>query len=302
MESGLLESRQTLPPFDDNYYYTIHAKVYPKRFLTSGINRPGDINVTEEGLSSGNWQFYFQGGRFFIRNYDYLSPWQLGIDINDRSVPRMMRSSGSLGQQWTLTRQGDDGWLWTNGLLGNESYLALSELNTVPGMQTSKENALWDIQVNPSAERPKDGGMFTDVPNFEVATTSTSSSMSSTSLTSASTSPTQSLGNPNDNNPGGKSANGISTPAIAGIAIGGVGFIVICAALVFFLCRGRRRKGEDKGKGKGKRPVVPEKVDNEYYRHEAPARVELSSEATLAEMEASREPVELLPSPVKGRQ
>lgn len=79
-----------------------------------------------------------------------------------------MKTSGDVGQQWTLTRQ-DGKWTFANGLLGNGSLLALAGINTLPGMQPSSTGAEWDIEVNPSAGSPTDPAMLVDVQGFEVS-------------------------------------------------------------------------------------------------------------------------------------
>lgn len=121
-------------------------------------------------LSSENWQLYYQQGRYFIRNYDYKADYQLGFDARSGSVPVMLRTSGDLGQQWTLTRVGDTTFTLTNGLFGNGTLLALVGGNTIPGMQPSSTGSQWDITINVSAGSPKDQDpdMMADVEDFEV--------------------------------------------------------------------------------------------------------------------------------------
>lgn len=122
-----------------------------------------------DSLSSSNWQLYYQQGRYFIRNYDYGED-QLGLTESERAVPSLMRRSGALGQQWLLTRSEEDGgWMISNGLLGNGSWLSLTGANTVPAMQASSAGAVWDIQINPSAGSPQGSDLYIDVDDFEVS-------------------------------------------------------------------------------------------------------------------------------------
>lgn len=158
--------------FDAKSFYRFSNDVYPGNTLSAGVFKDsnGDINMTIEGTfsSSENWQIYYQQGRYFLRNYDYGGDWQLGLDDNAKAIPRMMRRSGALGQQWTLT-QGDEGkWTFTNGMLGNGSWFALVGQNTIPGMQPSRSGNEWEITINPSAGSPPEGNMMEDVDNFEV--------------------------------------------------------------------------------------------------------------------------------------
>lgn len=167
-----VQERQTASDIDPNSFYTLRNELSPGNTLSSGSYRDanGTVNMTVAFAysSSENWQFYYQKGRYFIRNYDYGSDWQLGLSEESRSVPTLMKRSGSLSQQWTLTRE-DGKTTLTNGLLGNGSWLALAEKNTVPGMQPSKTGAMWDIVLNYSAGKVQDQGMLVEISDIEVS-------------------------------------------------------------------------------------------------------------------------------------
>jgi hypothetical protein len=174
-QSCFCDSSDAMSEFDPRAFYRFANDAYRDNTLSCGIYQDsnGAINMTTFGsLSSENWQIYYQQGRYFIRNYDYGADWQLGLSGISRSVPRLMRRSGSLGQQWTLTRRDDGTWALSNGLLGNGSWLSLVAGNTVPGMQPSSTGASWDITINPSAQSPRDPDSFVDVNNFEVCSRS----------------------------------------------------------------------------------------------------------------------------------
>ncbi|KAF2254671.1 hypothetical protein BU26DRAFT_143311 [Trematosphaeria pertusa] len=161
--------------FDSESFYTFHNTAMANLSLSSGIyqDTAGAINMTLEGsLSSENWQIYYQQGRYFIRNYDY-GDYQLALTESSRSVPKLMKRSGELGHQWTLTRKDGDGWQLSNGLLGNGSLLCLNQAytGTVPGMQPSEAGANWEILINPSAGSPKGSDLYRDVEGFEVRIT-----------------------------------------------------------------------------------------------------------------------------------
>lgn len=167
--------REVVVDFDYKHYYRFFNPLQPNKTLSSGLfkDAAGALNMTtmETYSSSENWQLYYQGGRYFIRNYDYGGDWQLGLTTDMRSEPKLIKRSGALGQQWTLAKSSDGkGYVVTNGLLGNGSYLALSGTNLVPAMQPSTTGAVWDIQINPSAGSPASGSnMLTDAENFEVS-------------------------------------------------------------------------------------------------------------------------------------
>ena len=154
--------------FDPSSFYTFHNPSSPNNTLSSGINQDslGAIDMTLYGsLSSENWQIYYQQGRYFIRNYDW-GDFQLGLTERARSVPTLMKRSGSLGQQWTLART-DGGWTLANGLLGNGSWLSVVGGNG-PAMQPAETGATWEILINESAGAPKGNDLYLDVSDFEV--------------------------------------------------------------------------------------------------------------------------------------
>lgn len=168
---GPLIHRRAANDFAPSMYYTFHNAVDPNNTLSSGQNQntKGGISMTNFGdRSSENWQLYYQQGRYFIRNYDYLGSMQLGLDEGSL-VPKLMKRSGALAQQWTMTRQDDGTFRFTNGMLGNDSALALVKGNTMPAMQPSGQGTAWEILANPSALAPKDPTMLVDVTGFEVS-------------------------------------------------------------------------------------------------------------------------------------
>ncbi|KAF2109292.1 hypothetical protein BDV96DRAFT_244394 [Lophiotrema nucula] len=257
MMRPFIQLRQAQNSFDPNSYYTFHNDVYPKNTISAGVEQSsnGVINMTQEQSfsSSENWQLYYQQGRYFIRNYDYGAGYQLGLDKASLSVPRLMQSSGELGQQWTLAKA--DGGLWkvTNGLLGNDTALGLSGHNTVPGMQPSEDGTSWSISLNPSAGAPQDKAMLKDVANFEVVPSSSSSkavpSATSTSIsfstTSESATPTHSSITASASSSSASASKGtsVSPGAIAGIVVGAVLLLVVLGLVTYhFLSRRKQRK------------------------------------------------------------
>lgn len=259
--------RQSSSPFDPKSYYTIANVAYPELTLSNGIGW-STVNVTKKGsYSSENWQIYYQQGRYFIRNYDSLSKTQYGLG-SSRTTPGLEKASGSFGQQWTLARE-DDGWIFTNGLLGNNSFLAVVDGSGIPVMQTTKRAAIWQILINASAGSPKDPAMLADIGSFEVSSsssasaTATSSSSISTRLptttgapTAATTSGTQTLptsngssswtsgptGSATGNQDTAQASQGLQTGAIVGISVGAVALVVALGLLGFLLFRRRQSK------------------------------------------------------------
>lgn len=141
--------------FNPRTFYLLFNPVYKDSegtdyALSAGIFlRPfGAVNITVMSLSSQNWQLFPQGGRYFIRNYDYGAGYQLGLTKDSGGVPTMLPRSGSLGQQWSIMQK-DGGWQLTNGLLGNGSFLAVPADFLGIAMQASSAGTTWNITRNP---------------------------------------------------------------------------------------------------------------------------------------------------------
>jgi hypothetical protein len=169
-----IHRRDESPLFDDGNYFTFHNTLDSANTLSSGQlqNTKGNVSMTPFGKrSSENWQLYYQQGRYFIRNYDYLGTWQLGLTSDSKVVPKMLARDGSLGQQWTLSRQDDGTVRFINGLLGNESALGLGAGDTVPAMQAAGKGTGWTVLPNLSAlgTGAKDPSMLKDNTDFEVS-------------------------------------------------------------------------------------------------------------------------------------
>jgi hypothetical protein len=171
-----IHRRADSPLFDNGNYFTFHNTIDSANSLSSGQlqNTKGNISMTTSGArSSENWQLYYQQGRYFIRNYDYLGTWQLGLTEDSKVVPKLLPRDGSLGQQWTLTKQDDGNFRFINGLLGNDSALGLVTGNTVPAMQIAGKGTGWTILPNLSAlgTGAKDSTMLKDNTDFEASCT-----------------------------------------------------------------------------------------------------------------------------------
>ncbi|KAF1354467.1 hypothetical protein EJ07DRAFT_182155 [Lizonia empirigonia] len=244
-------------------------------------------------LSSENWQLFYQQGCYFIRNRDFPSL-QLGLTQDDRTIPLLRERSGSLGQQWSITRDGE-GWQLMNGLLGNSSFLALAAENEVPGMSTSEQGSIWDIASNPSAGNPLDldKNGFGEVANFEVA--SSSAATTPTPLSISTPAPT-SVFSPVASSPiagtdvhiEAKTRSSLAAGAISGITIGS--FVLILAAIVLaLLLRRRRRKlGDNPYAARAELPDAQVTQVVKYGYHG-----ELDGGPPRSELEARQKSVEL---------
>lgn len=92
-------------------------------------------------------------------------------------MPRLLKKSGKLGQQWVIESHGEGTVHIWNRLLGNESILAMSTGPNVlnPGMQRSEEGAAWKLALNPTVQAEPD--WLADVEGIEMAQVSFASSM-----------------------------------------------------------------------------------------------------------------------------
>lgn len=167
--------------FDSRSFYRFHHKIRPNEDLRI-IDPDGDVDMSKFNTSSSeNWQIYYQQGRWFIRPYASSATlswkdYQLALMEDDRgnvgALPRVAKRSGELGHQWTFAQVDDGnggfGYRISNGLLGNTSFLALTGDGGQPGMQSSSEGTIWDMQVNRQAGDPSMDNSYEDVTNFAV--------------------------------------------------------------------------------------------------------------------------------------
>lgn len=143
--------RDDSPAFDPRSFYTVNNLNLPGQSLGAGISKDtvGDVDIRAYNTSSSeNWQFFFQSGRYFIRNWDYGSELQLGVTAESQSTPRLYPRNGTLSQQWTLTKIDGD-WQMTNGLLGEGLKYALQKNWAVPAMRSEADGTVWNITINP---------------------------------------------------------------------------------------------------------------------------------------------------------
>lgn len=169
-------------PFDPTAYYRLSNDVTgSSRTLSLGLHDlpPPMLQMSPTGAySSENWQFFYDSGIYFIRNYDYGADYQLGV-ANDRSVPELLSSSGELNMQWNLTHWGDGTWSLRNGYLNSLPLFAVSVNyadghEIVPAMNLDESQAHWTTDINLSAGRVSNSEMLAAFPSIEVRFSSTS--------------------------------------------------------------------------------------------------------------------------------
>lgn len=183
MSSKHIGKRGVADYFDSHSYYRFHHRARQNQDLwISDDNGKRNVDMGAfNRTSSENWQMYYQQGQWFIRPYatSVVSEWtdyQLGLakDSKGRAarLPTLEKRSGELGQQWAFTQVDDGnggfGYRISNALLGNTFFLALTGDGGPPGMQSSSQGTVWDIQINRQAENPNVGNSYLDVDNFEV--------------------------------------------------------------------------------------------------------------------------------------
>jgi hypothetical protein len=178
----------SVSPFSPTSYYRFSNAAYPYTGISTGYkyeNTPPHLGLTPYGSrSSENWQIYRQrdaSGRsvYLIRNYDYGAVLQLGLTEQMRAVPQLLPKSGELGQQWMIERGNDGNWVLSNALLGNGSYLGVSEggnsglyTREVPAMQPSRDGSeMWTVTINVSAGKIIAEDALTDIELIQVRDT-----------------------------------------------------------------------------------------------------------------------------------
>jgi len=160
-------------PFNSQNYYRFFNSVDPNNTMSVGlvysVNVPVSMTAAQTFTSSENWQIFDQSGLYFIRNYQAGAALQLGLTSDNLSVPRLLNSSGDLGQQWKLSQWSSGKWRVTNMLVGNSSVLGIALGGTVPAMDTSDNDGQWDISINVSAGTISDAAMLASVSNVQVS-------------------------------------------------------------------------------------------------------------------------------------
>lgn len=251
--------RDDNPAFDPKMFYTLHHANRPSYALSAGndgeVRGTIDISV-QNSTSSQNWQFFHQGGHYFIRNYDYGPGFQLGFPESEdtQSLPLLYRRRGGKGHQWTLSPV-DGGWEMSNELIGTSKRYILVPGIRLPYMLAGAHTSYtaWTITANtrqattpaslPASSRkltrssaaeaqPLEGDWLKKVEDDQSSSTVSINTLAATSPPEAS---------PSDLSP--SPAPRLSTGSIAGIVVGAVIFIfAVLFALWFFLNRGRKKR------------------------------------------------------------
>lgn len=161
-------------PFNVKNYYRFFNSIYPNHTISAGVYykvyAPINMTIQETYTSTENWQLFYQAGIFFIRNYQSGADLQLGLTADDLTTPRLLRTSGALGQQWKITLRSDSTYRITNGLVSNASSLGIAPAGaTVPAMDSDDNNGHWNISINQSAGTILDPAMLAPVKNIVVS-------------------------------------------------------------------------------------------------------------------------------------
>lgn len=229
--------------FQENVWYRlININYMDNCTLSSGVGRNtnGTLEINDLGTysSSENWQFYFQDGRYFLRNRDYLNEWQLGFN-GSRPTPQLMPIAEDATQQWLLDKRDDETFIIKNEGMGDNMIFGLAIQNPIPQMTTNSDLAAWLIDPNLSAgDVPEE--MLQPVRVVEVTSTLSVSSLvpTSSSTSGSATTTTDSSSSAQDADQQlsstSNSSGGLSAGAIAGIAIGAVAILVLVGLFLFW--------------------------------------------------------------------
>jgi hypothetical protein len=155
--------------FDQTQYYELaNIATGPNLTLAVGkFSRPPRPPMLDDirSHSSENWQFFYNDGIYFIRNYNYGAAYQLGVEPRSSTTRMLLRGPGP-EMQWNITRSGD-GWLLKNMLLGDNYMLGVDGSVTapiIPLMSTESTRAVWTTTINLSAGQITDQDMLDKIP------------------------------------------------------------------------------------------------------------------------------------------
>lgn len=143
--------RDTNDTWDPRSGYVLQSIVIPNLFL--GAWGPDLTFLVSRTNALAGWQIFPQGGRYFIRNLQLGPKLQLGLKLDAWNVSALYETSGTIGQQWSISPV-PQGWQLTNGLLGNSSKLSVLSLNDKSHLRmvpvlAGGPGTIWNITRNP---------------------------------------------------------------------------------------------------------------------------------------------------------
>ncbi|KAI9792902.1 MAG: hypothetical protein M1835_007581 [Candelina submexicana] len=232
------------PPVDPHiYYYVSNLKPNITYGLGAGSS-VGDwgkltLNVLPK-FSSNNWQFFYQDGVCFIRNYDFRPPNQEPsqlevIEVSGTKSLRFQRASNTTGQQWTLSHWGDGTWKITNALAGSQFHLGFDNNTSKAALTTDESWQHWILAPNVDVASLPDNSQF---PNFNVPNTTMAPEAVSSLPTAAKATTTIVLTTSAPLICDSHITGGI----VAGATIGGAVFGLLLAGLLAFVFHRRRQQ------------------------------------------------------------
>ena len=133
--------------FDPKEYYTLNNFRYAGFNLMADSDKVPGILQTAGTSDSENWQFFFQDGQYYIRNYHWGAGMQLGLTPSSKAKPQMYARSGDLGQQWSLRKTGNS-FVMVNQLAGPSSNFSTPGNGDPPGMYSGVGGETWNITIN----------------------------------------------------------------------------------------------------------------------------------------------------------
>ncbi|KAJ9628358.1 hypothetical protein H2204_009333 [Knufia peltigerae] len=234
--------------FDSNSYYLLSSDRYPKGvYLNDGGHNPEDIPAAlfldSKGVSSQNWQVFFQEGVYFLRNYDYGAGYQLALKTAADSKPQLLPSSGDLTQQWNITVWPDGTRKLVNMAVGVFQYLGVSNnsaADIIPVMNTAEDGSHWTFDINSSAGEVSDA-MASPMSSIAKATTTAAATSTARSATTPATATESSTTVAPVVASATSKYNSLSGGVIAGIVVGAVALIAFLVA-AFLVCSRKRKR------------------------------------------------------------
>lgn len=149
-------SRQDNVYFDPLNFYTMFNSRYSTiDFRTDSDKEPGKLS-SYNTTDAENWQFFFQDGFYYIRNFRWGPSMQLGLTTSNKEVPQMYPRVSDSGQQWRIRevepRSESMRFKWfvmTNEMLGDAANFSVPANEFTPGMHNDiGAGELWNITIN----------------------------------------------------------------------------------------------------------------------------------------------------------
>jgi hypothetical protein len=129
-----------------NFYLMLNLRLPSNHFRVDSENIAGVIGPPTSDAE--NWQFFFQDGFYYIRNYHWGPTLQLGLTTSSKIKPQLYARSADPGQQWVIRQLDTTKFLMVNQLLGPSANFSVPSNEIAPGMYGNIGGEVWNITIN----------------------------------------------------------------------------------------------------------------------------------------------------------